>query len=143
MEISEGGTYLFAPKIGNKVSVWGEKELNQLKLCIFKKMKCTPYQLSPTYVVWRFDFKFVDVENGEKHHVHMMYDADLTEYVFKDVDDYLQFLVADIKFRNQTLEENRKKKGVIGKRKLKKFVFDDFLQKKILESQENYPEKWV
>ena len=143
MEIVEGGTYLFAPRIENKVYIWGEKEYNQIKPCLFKEMSCSLYQVTPRYAVHRFDFKFEDIDSHKVNHIHMMYEPDLTGYVFKDIEDYLQYLIAESKYRNEVLEENRKKKGVLGKRKLKKFILDDFLQNKILESQENHPERWI
>lgn len=75
--------------------------------------------------------KYFTFEN--EHHQYMIKEDDINQLVFKDQDDYLKHLTIHL----ENLNSNRNP----DERLL--YEFDDFIKEKIIQSQKNYPEKWI
>lgn len=72
--------------------------------------------------------KYFTFENEQ--HQFMIREDDINQLVFKDQDDYLKHLT--IHLENLNLNRN-----------ILLYEFDDFIKEKIIQSQKNYPEKWI
>lgn len=119
--------------------VWGKREFDHLKMYELREIIPKRCKISRT----NFQACFVDVDTDKPTYIAVSKVEDLNDLVFKDEDHYLRFLTSKLNESNALLEKRRKTKVNNTKRKLKKFIFDDFLQNMILESQENRPEAWI
>ncbi len=68
-----------------------------------------------------------------EHHQYIIREDDINQLVFKDQDDYLKHLT--IHLENLNLDRNPHERLL--------YEFDDFIKEKIIQSQKNYPEKWI
>lgn len=75
--------------------------------------------------------KYFTFENEQ--HQYMIREDDINQLVFKDQDDYLKHLT--IHLENLNLDRNPDERLL--------YEFDDFIKEKIIQSQKNYPEKWI
>ena len=75
--------------------------------------------------------KYFTFENEQ--HQYMIREDDINQLVFKDQDDYLKHLT--IHLENLNLDRNPHERLL--------YEFDDFIKEKIIQSQKNYPEKWI
>lgn len=75
--------------------------------------------------------KYFTFEN--EHHQYIIREDDINQLVFKDQDDYLKHLT--IHLENLNLDRNPHERLL--------YEFDDFIKEKIIQSQKNYPEKWI
>lgn len=75
--------------------------------------------------------KYFTFENEQ--HQFMIREDDINQLVFKDQDDYLKHLT--IHLENLNLDRNPHERLL--------YEFDDFIKEKIIQSQKNYPEKWI
>ena len=75
--------------------------------------------------------KYFTFEN--EHHQYMIKEDDINQLVFKDQDDYLKHLTIHLEDLN--LNRNPHERLL--------YEFDDFIKEKIIQSQKNYPEKWI
>ena len=75
--------------------------------------------------------KYFTFENEQ--HQYMIREDDINQLVFKDQDDYLKHLT--IHLENLNLNRNPHERLL--------YEFDDFIKEKIIQSQKNYPEKWI
>jgi hypothetical protein len=75
--------------------------------------------------------KYFTFENEQQQ--YMIKEDDINQLVFKDQDDYLKHLT--IHLENLNLGRNPDERLL--------YEFDDFIKEKIIQSQKNYPEKWI
>ena len=75
--------------------------------------------------------KYFTFENEQ--HQFMIREDDINQLVFRDQDDYLKHLT--IHLENLNLNRNPHERLL--------YEFDDFIKEKIIQSQKNYPEKWI